>query len=182
MSHEVKFGLSEFLTLCPDAHHWTGSWETGRHWMGLKLEIDGIYIVPPPAGYCFFGDEAKLFAKHPQQDLTKPLLSFPCSLKELENFAKWLQQFGELWTEEQLEREIENWYTENESPEDFAKRLRSERKAKEEVAFYLKERYPELTYHMIGRLAAPEYKSTFTAANKRGRRYVKKIKDKLGNE
>lgn len=48
-----------------------------------KLEQDGIYIVAPDASVLLFPGERAVLTEHPFKDLTKPVLSFPCTLEEL---------------------------------------------------------------------------------------------------
>jgi len=176
MSNEVKLGRDDFLLLCPGANNWTGTWGDYNAHIGLRLGTDGIYVVPAPGGSLLFADEAAFFSKHPEKDLTKPVLSFPCSIKELNRFVEWAQ-LGELWNDERLEQVVEKWHSENVIPEDFADRLFADGKSREEVAARLKGCYPKLKVYEIGELIRPPKDSySYTANEKRGQRALGIVK------
>jgi len=176
MSNDVKLGRADFLFLCPGANKWTGTWDENDVRMGLRLGTDGIYAVPAPGGSCLFADEAAFFSQHPEKDLTKPVLSFPCSIRELNRFVEWTQ-LGELWTDERFEQVVKKWRSENVTPKDFADRLFADGKSKDEVAARLKGCYPELAIHVIGELIYPQKKSMkYNTNEKRGQRALNIVK------
>jgi len=57
-------------------------------WPGLDLRDDGVYVTnPEPYEGCFLTkEEHAILTEHPNGNLSKPVLSFPCSKKELGEF------------------------------------------------------------------------------------------------
>ena len=57
---------------------------------GLTLKADGIYVVLPPEDILklLTPDEIAAISMHPKNDLTKPALKFPCTIKEFESFVE----------------------------------------------------------------------------------------------
>jgi len=57
---------------------------------GLTLKADGIYVVLPPEDILILltPDEIEAISMHPKNDLTKPALKFPCTIKEFESFVE----------------------------------------------------------------------------------------------
>lgn len=74
-----NIGYSEFVRLCnvEDPEEWCG-------WLSLRL--DGLYVKPLPSGLVLTPLERSILTEHPLHDLTKPVLAFPCSFKELQAF------------------------------------------------------------------------------------------------
>ena len=53
---------------------------------GLVLKHDGVWVEPPPDDIYLTPEERAVLTDHPEKDLTKPVLTFPCSYKQLEDF------------------------------------------------------------------------------------------------
>ncbi|WP_420476240.1 hypothetical protein [Noviherbaspirillum sp. ST9] len=69
-------GFSEFVRLC------NASTESDFcPW--AKLKEDGVYIVKPDESASLTPGELAALTEHPLKDLTKPVLSFPCTLEQL---------------------------------------------------------------------------------------------------
>jgi hypothetical protein len=81
-----NIGYSEFVKICrifePD---------TWSDWLSVKY--DGVYIKPPASDIYLTPEERSILTEHPTYDLTKPALSFPCSLEELRAFDEY-QRLG----------------------------------------------------------------------------------------
>jgi|WetSurMetagenome_2_1015567.scaffolds.fasta_scaffold560093_2 hypothetical protein len=77
----ISIGYSEFIRLCrvKDVHDWMPC---------LEVRHDGVWVVPPEDDLCLSPNERAIVSQHPDKDLTKPSLRFPCSLKELQGFLE----------------------------------------------------------------------------------------------
>ncbi|MGZ9711221.1 hypothetical protein ACXX82_10485 [Glaciimonas sp. GNP009] len=78
-----NIGYSEFIKRfqISDPENWTD---------GLSVKFDGVYIRPPAPELSLTPEERSISSEHPTHDLTKPALSFPCSLEELRAFDEFL--------------------------------------------------------------------------------------------
>jgi hypothetical protein len=57
---------------------------------GLEVRTDGVWVVPPRNDDdCTPGERACL-SEHPENDLSKPALPFPCDHRQLDKFLSWL--------------------------------------------------------------------------------------------
>lgn len=72
----VQVGYADFIKLCRV--------EQPLNWNGLEIKHDEVYIVPPPDNVDITPEERATLSQHPLKDLTKPVLTFPCSLEELQ--------------------------------------------------------------------------------------------------
>ena len=57
---------------------------------GLEVRADGIWIVPPSNDDDCTPEERAILSEHPENDLSKPALPFPCDHDRLERFLSWL--------------------------------------------------------------------------------------------
>jgi hypothetical protein len=57
---------------------------------GLEVRKDGIWIVPAHDDDDCKPEERAILAEHPEKDLSKPALPFPCDFHRLEQFLSWL--------------------------------------------------------------------------------------------
>ena len=57
---------------------------------GLEVRTDGIWIVPPHNDDDCTPAERAVLSEHPENDLSKPALPFPCDHQQLEKFLSWL--------------------------------------------------------------------------------------------
>jgi hypothetical protein len=98
----IKIGYSEFLRLCrvddPD------TWE-----QGFKIKPDGVWVVPPKEDDNVTAGERAALSEHPLKDLSKPALSFPCSLKEFNRFIKWGGMSG--YVDQAYLKDLNNYIT-----------------------------------------------------------------------
>ncbi len=80
-AESIKIGYSDFMLLCRI--------EKPAEWVSwLSVRSEGIWLVPPPDDVILTPSERSTLCDHPDKDLTKPLLSFPCSLKQLQSFLE----------------------------------------------------------------------------------------------
>ena len=68
---------------------------------GLEVRIDGIWVVPPGNDCDLFPEERACLAEHPENDLSKPALPFPCDQHQLEKFLSWLGMPLEVFVSEE---------------------------------------------------------------------------------
>ncbi|MBK7234813.1 MAG: hypothetical protein IPI02_03975 [Sterolibacteriaceae bacterium] len=81
-------GYADFTRLCRVND--PGNWQPG-----LRLESDGVYVdVESISGANLFHTERSELLQHPKKDLTQPILSFPCSLRELQTFLEQVGAYG----------------------------------------------------------------------------------------
>lgn len=80
MRSKIKVSLADFIRLfdITDLENWQ---------RGLRFEHDSVWIVATLKG-SFFPEELASLNEHPVKDLNKPVLSFPCTLSQLEEFIK----------------------------------------------------------------------------------------------
>jgi hypothetical protein len=85
---EILVGYSDFVRLC--RVDTPGAWGHG-----YRVAKDGVWIVPPPENITWItsNDRADL-SDHPEKDLNKPALAFPCTLKQLQVFLEWGGVYG----------------------------------------------------------------------------------------
>ena len=78
-----NIGYSEFIKLCriSEPDNWSDE---------LSVKFDGVYIKSPTPELSLTPEERSILTEHPRHDLTKPALSFPCSLEELQAFDEFL--------------------------------------------------------------------------------------------
>ena len=57
---------------------------------GLEVRTDGIWIVPPSNDVDCTPEERAILSEHPENDLSKPALPFPCDYHRLEKFLSFL--------------------------------------------------------------------------------------------
>ena len=81
-----NIGYSEFVKIC-------GIFEPDKWSDWLSVKFDGVYIKPPASDIYLTPEERSILTEHPTYDLTKPALSFPCSLQELQAFDEY-QRLG----------------------------------------------------------------------------------------
>lgn len=55
---------------------------------GFVLKPDGVYVDVPEDWLFLTPEERSAVTEHPKKDLTKPILSFPCSVRELLEFEE----------------------------------------------------------------------------------------------
>lgn len=77
----IQIGYSDFVRLCRvnDPAQWV-------RWLSIKPE--GVWISPPPDDTHLEPTERALWYEHPEKDVTKPLLTFPCSILQLQSFLE----------------------------------------------------------------------------------------------
>jgi hypothetical protein len=80
----IQISYSDFVMLCQV--HDPAKWAP---WLSIKPE--GVWIMPPPDDVQLAPTERSQWHEHPEKDLTKPLVTFPCSLLQLQAF---LEQSG----------------------------------------------------------------------------------------
>lgn len=83
----IQIGYSDFVTLCrvDDPTTWA-------RWLSIRPE--GIWISPPPETTDLSAAERAAWCEHPEKNLTKPALKFPCSLRELQSFLEYAGVYG----------------------------------------------------------------------------------------
>lgn len=57
---------------------------------GLEVRTDGIWVVPPRSDDDCTPEERASLSEHPENDLSKPALPFPCDHRQLEKILSWL--------------------------------------------------------------------------------------------
>lgn len=84
---QIQIGYSDFVRLCRvgDPMQWV-------RWLSIRPE--GVWIAPPPDGIHLEPAERALWYEHPKKDVTKPLLMFPCSLLQLQDFLETAGIYG----------------------------------------------------------------------------------------
>jgi len=83
----IKVGRADFIRICRV--------EKVNDWMPyLEIRNDGVYVVPPANNFPLFPEESATLNEHPEKDLTKPVLNFPCSLDELQTFLEYVGAYG----------------------------------------------------------------------------------------
>lgn len=79
----IKIGHSDFLRLF--------AVDFPEHWYpNITIKTDGVWIVPVSNDIILLAEERATTTDHPKKDLSKPVLHFPCSYKELQDFMDWL--------------------------------------------------------------------------------------------
>lgn len=75
----LKVGYSDFTKLCrvSDPEDWG---------LGLSIREDGVYLKEPPVG--LEPAEREALSAHPSGNLKDPLLSFPCTVDQLQFFLE----------------------------------------------------------------------------------------------
>lgn len=92
-----KIGLAEFLMLFSrDAKGIEYGTEEAIDWKNdewLKIERDGVYMdLPPVEDLERVAIDVRIYLeRHPKQDHSLPVLSFPCTAKEFEDFIEWFE-------------------------------------------------------------------------------------------
>jgi len=83
----INIGYAEFIKLCrvDDVHDWMPC---------LEIRHDGVWVIPPEDDLLLTPNERAILSQHPDKDLTRPSLSFPCSLKEFQNFLEDVGCYG----------------------------------------------------------------------------------------
>jgi hypothetical protein len=86
-ARRIHIGYSDFVRLCrvDDPAHWV-------RWLSIRPE--GVWISPPPDDTNLEPTERALWYEHPEKDVTKPLLTFPCSLLQLQDFLESAGVYG----------------------------------------------------------------------------------------
>lgn len=81
MRLKILVSFADFIRLfaITDLEHWE---------LGLRVAPDGVWVVPTQVNY-LFPEELASINEHPEKDLTKVALPFPCSLSQLESFIEW---------------------------------------------------------------------------------------------
>ena len=69
---------------------------------GLEVRTDGVWVVPPRNDDGCTPEERACLSEHPENDLSKPALPFPCDHRQLDKFLSWLGMplevfIGEKW-------------------------------------------------------------------------------------
>jgi len=57
---------------------------------GLEVRTDGIWVISPCSDDDCTPEERATLAEHPENDLSKPALPFPCDHQQLDKFLLWL--------------------------------------------------------------------------------------------
>jgi hypothetical protein len=83
----IQIGYSDFVSLCrvDDTSQWVP-------WLSIRPE--GVWISPLPEETTPEPTERALWYEHPKKDITKPLLTFPCTLLELQYFLETAGIYG----------------------------------------------------------------------------------------
>lgn len=76
----------EFFQVCGDPEKWDEN---------LAVREDGVYVIPPPKEALITASERAQLSRHPSNDLSKPALAFPCSLRDLREFM-WFYGISQL--------------------------------------------------------------------------------------
>lgn len=86
-NEQVKIGYAEFIQLfrINDPKNWEPN---------MQVKHDGIWIVPPSDDADATPNERAALSQHPQKDLSKPALSFPCTLEEVNKFVEFYGMYG----------------------------------------------------------------------------------------
>lgn len=86
MVPEILVGYADFLRLCrvDDPVDWAP---------GFQVATDGVWIEPPQGALLTRGERAAL-SEHPDKNLSKPALPFPCTLRQLQTFQEWAGLYG----------------------------------------------------------------------------------------
>lgn len=86
-ARQIQVGYCDFVRLCrvDDPTQWV-------RWLSIRPE--GVWISPPPDGTHLELTERALWYEHPNKDVTKPLLIFPCSLLQLQDFLETAGVYG----------------------------------------------------------------------------------------
>jgi hypothetical protein len=79
MNDGARIGYSEFVAICHV--------DDPRDFCGYRLELDGLYVVPPRADDLITPEDRAVLSWHPTGDHSKPALSLPCTLGELRAFV-----------------------------------------------------------------------------------------------
>ncbi len=169
MTDSLKIGRSKFLSLCPQILTDFPQWQ---------IKSGGIYFdeefINNDEPHIFVDEWAEVVLRHPEVDESLPILSFPCSVPELEAFVEWVG-LGALYSEEDLSAIIMDWKANNVEPQVYANTLKAEGKDEFEVAAHLKGRYG-LSHRKIAGLVRPELSSKPSTLKRRGTTLFEEIK------
>jgi len=166
-------GYDDFIKLFPGSAQEWGD-------IGLKIvDKKEIYVVPPPDEDCHLltDDEIVALTQHPSKDLSKPVLTFPCTLDEFDSFIKFFG-FKGCYDQEHLDSLTAQ---EEEPPEEIIARMRRTGHDNESIALDLHSR--GVNYYTIGILLTKREGENLEENSyyKRGERLVKKCKKRTGN-
>lgn len=79
MNDGARIGYSEFVAICHV--------DDPRDFCGFRLELDGLYVVPPRADDLITPAERATLSWHPTGDHSKPALPLPCTIEQLRAFV-----------------------------------------------------------------------------------------------
>jgi hypothetical protein len=81
----VQVGYADFIKLCriDDPENWKYC---------ISVRQDGVYIVSPPDEMP--SGERAILCEHPDKDLSKPVITFPCSLDQFQTGLENIDRYG----------------------------------------------------------------------------------------
>lgn len=171
----IQVQYADFIRLCnvDDPESWAP---------GFRVAPDGVWVVPPPDNVDLLPEERAVLSEHPQGDLSKVALAFPCSLEDFQQFILWSGLNGCV-----VQSKLENFLKRNkanEPKEKFVERMKANGKTPVEIAHALIEKYGRFTDHKLGSLlpANPGDEIEYDSVRKQGQRLRKKAKKKYGSE
>jgi hypothetical protein len=135
---------ADFIRLCnvDDPNDWAPN---------FRMAHDGVWVVPPPDDADLIPSERAVLSEHPLGNLSKPALSFPCSLEEYNEFISWSGLNGCVVPFE-MEKFLKQKIEAIEPHDKFVERMRKNGKSKEDIARALLEKDKSITDHMLGSL------------------------------
>lgn len=80
MNDGARIGYSELVAICHVD-------DPRDYFDGYRLELDGLYVVPPNADAMITPIDHAVLSWHPTGDHSKPALSLPCTLMQLRTFV-----------------------------------------------------------------------------------------------
>ena len=168
MGKEIQIEYADFVRLCNVNDH--------DDWLPfLSVQLNGVWVKPPTyQDTMLSGREISGLSEHPQKDLSKPALSFPCSLTEFEDFLQWSGGSGYV-NQNELDNFVREQKEANKSDEEFVAKMKSLGKQDKEIAAAVLEKY-SVTDHRLGELlpASPGVHIEYDSIRKRGQRLRKK--------
>ena len=83
----IKIGYSDFIELCrvDDLNDWMTN---------VEIRADGIYRRMPEQDASLGRKERAVLTEHPTKNINEPMLTFPCSLEELQVYLEFDAAYG----------------------------------------------------------------------------------------
>lgn len=165
---------ADFIRLCKVDN--PASWA-----QGFRIAHDGVWIVLPPDDADIYPSERAVLSDHPLGDLSKPALTFPCSLEEFHGFILWSGLNGCV-VQCEMEKYLEEKNETIEPHDAFVKRMIINGKSVLDIARALLEKDKKISNHMLGNLlpSSPGANIETDSKRKRGKRLRDMVEKKYG--